>query len=104
MEKEETWKQIQMISKIFNEFSHKHQAHKKITNIRSLGCVLAIEINTSEHTHYLNAAAETIANYFIIRHIIVRPLGNVLYLIPPYCSLKHELENVLSVFEDFLNQ
>lgn len=102
MEKEETWQQIQMISLAFKDFAAKHKKHKKITNIRNLGTVLAIEINTQEHTHYLNAAAETLASYFIKRNVIVRPLGNVLYLIPPYCTLKPELETVLAVFEDFL--
>lgn len=102
MEKKETWSQIAMISKLNQDFVVKLKNHPKLKDIRSKGVILALEINTEEHTHYLNNASESIASYFLKNGIIVRPLGNILYLIPPYCILKHELETVLAVFEDFL--
>ncbi len=104
MEKEETWQQIAMISSLHAEFVVKHQQHTKLTELRSLGTILALEINTAEHTHYLNNASESIASYFLKHQIIVRPLGNILYLIPPYCITKSELKEVYGVMEGFLNQ
>jgi len=102
MEKKETWSQIAMISKLNQDFVVKLKNHPKLKDIRSKGVILALEINTEEHTHYLNNASESIATHFLKKGVIVRPLGNILYLIPPYCILKHELETVLAVFEDFL--
>ena len=102
MEKEETWSQIKMISDLNTAFVNTHRNHPKLKDVRSKGTILALEINTEEHTHYLNNASESIATYFLKKGVIVRPLGNILYLIPPYCILKHELETVLAVFEDFL--
>ena len=102
MEKDETWSQIAMISKLNQDFVVKLKNHPKLKDIRSKGTILVLEINTEEHTHYLNNASESIANHFLKKGVIVRPLGNILYLIPPYCILKHELETVLAVFEYFL--
>ncbi len=102
MEKEETWSQIKMISDLNTAFVNTHRNHPKLKDVRSKGVILALEINTEEHTHYLNNASESIATHFLKKGVIVRPLGNILYLIPPYCILKHELETVLAVFEDFL--
>ncbi|MES2132667.1 MAG: adenosylmethionine--8-amino-7-oxononanoate transaminase [Bacteroidota bacterium] len=102
MEKEETWQQINRISSLHKSFVLKHMQHPKLTDVRSLGTVLALEINTEEHTHYLNTASESIAAYFLKRKIIVRPLGNILYVITPYCITENELKQVYTVMEQFL--
>ena len=64
----------------------------------------AKELKTEEHTHYLNKASESIAAYFLRNSIIIRPLGNILYLIPPYCISEKELRSVFEVIEAFLDQ
>jgi len=102
MEKEETWSQITMISKLNQEFVLKHQNQPKLKDARSKGTILALEINTEEHTHYLNNSSESIASYFLNKGIIVRPLGNILYIIPPYCITETEIKQVYSVMEQFL--
>jgi len=104
MEKEETWNQINMISKLNQEFVYKHQNQPKLKDVRSKGTILALEINTEEHTHYLNNSSESIASYFLNKGIIVRPLGNILYIIPPYCITETELNQVFVVMERFLDQ
>ncbi len=104
MEKEETIEQILMISQSNHDFVLKHKSHKALKDCRSKGTILALEINTEEHTHYLNKASESIATYFLKKHIIVRPLGNILYLIPPYCITNQELKDVYAVIEGFLEQ
>ncbi|MBP8034276.1 MAG: adenosylmethionine--8-amino-7-oxononanoate transaminase [Bacteroidia bacterium] len=102
MEKEETWRQIEMISKMNQEFVLKHQNHPKLKDVRSKGTILALEISTEEHTHYLNNSSESIASFFLDKGIIVRPLGNILYIIPPYCITEMELKQVYGVMEQFL--
>ncbi|MCD6018894.1 MAG: adenosylmethionine-8-amino-7-oxononanoate transaminase [Bacteroidetes bacterium] len=104
MEKEGTWEQIRMISGLFTDFVSKNKYQTLLKDVRSKGTILALEIGTNEHTHYLNSASDDIATYFLKRNIIVRPLGNVLYLIPPYCISKQELQEMLMVCEDFFNK
>ncbi len=102
MEKEETWSQIAMISKLNQELVTKLKNHPKLKDVRCKGTILALEINTEEHTHYLNNSSESIASYFLNKSIIVRPLGNILYVIPPYCITETEIKQVYEVMEQFL--
>ncbi|MDF2450465.1 MAG: adenosylmethionine-8-amino-7-oxononanoate transaminase [Bacteroidota bacterium] len=104
MENEDTERQIRLISDCHQHFVQKLAEHPALKDIRSLGTILALEINTQEHTHYLNHASESIAAYFLKQGIIVRPLGNILYLIPPYCITEKELNEVYDVMEGFLAQ
>lgn len=104
MEQEATWQQIELISKKHIQFVGAKANHPKLTDIRSLGTILALEIKTEEHSHYLNNASESIAGFFLKNSIIVRPLGNVLYLIPPYCISEQELDKVYEVMTAFLDQ
>ncbi len=102
MEKEETWRQIRMISSANKVFAAKFKNHSKLKDLRVKGTILALEINTDEHTHYLNNASESIAGYFLKKGVIVRPLGNILYLIPPYCITETELNQVFDAMTQFL--
>ena len=104
MEKEETWAQIRLISHLNQSFVSKHQNHKTLKDIRSKGTILALEINTEEHTHYLNNASESMSSFFLKNGVIVRPLGNILYIIPPYCITETELKQVFEIMERFLDQ
>lgn len=104
MEQEQTWQQIKLISSLHIEFVNKYQHRVKLNDVRCLGTVLALEIKTEEHTHYLNKSSESIATFFIKHNIIVRPLGNVLYLIPPYCITEQELKQVYGVIDLFIEQ
>lgn len=103
MEKEETWKNIYEISELHIQFKKQIENHPAIKDIRVLGTILAIELNNGERTHYLNSLSDIVPDYFIQKGIILRPLGNVIYFIPPYCSSKNDLEKLYSASKDFLN-
>ena len=64
---------------------------------------LELEIKTKEHTNYLNSLAEHISEFFISRGIILRPLGNIVYILPPYCISNDDLEYIYNAVEEFLN-
>lgn len=102
MEKEETWKQIEMIEASHREFKTKINSSGKLKDIRIKGTIIAFELKTGEHTHYLNKASESISEFFLKRGIILRPLGNIFYIIPPYIITKKELEGIYSAIEEFL--
>lgn len=104
LEEEETWQQIKMISDYHTEFIKITASHRAIKNIRQTGTILAIELNTNEHTHYLNNASEIIADYFLKNGIVVRPLGNILYFIPPYCVTNADLTHLQAITSQFLDE
>ncbi len=104
MEKKETTESIERISKSHADFLHKIKTHKRIKDIRQIGTILAIELVTDEETSYLNNASEMISNYFMQKGILLRPLGNVFYVLPPYCISTTDLQRIYSVIESFLEE
>lgn len=102
MEQQETFESIQRISDLHRQFVAKISTHQSIKEVRHLGTILAIELNNGEHTHYLNNASEKITDYFMQKGVLLRPLGNVFYVIPPYCITNEELAIVYTAIEEFL--
>ena len=78
--------------------------HKQIKDIRQTGTILTIELNTKGVTSYLSEIRNKIYAYFIQKGIIMRPLGNIFYLIPPYCTSDSDLDYIYSCIEEFLNE
>lgn len=102
LEKEETQQQIQLINKEHIGFQNKIKSHKKLADVRVLGTIIAFELKTEEHSHYLNTASQGIADWFLQKGIILRPLGNIFYILPPYIITKKELNFIYNCIEEFL--
>ncbi|NQY66819.1 MAG: aminotransferase class III-fold pyridoxal phosphate-dependent enzyme, partial [Flavobacteriales bacterium] len=85
------------------DFVSKIHGNGFVKSARSTGTVLAIEIETGESSSYFSNIRDHIYNYFMDRGVIIRPLGNVLYLVPPFCITKEELKGVHNMIVDFLD-
>jgi adenosylmethionine-8-amino-7-oxononanoate aminotransferase len=72
-----------------------------VVNARVCGTILAVELKTDENAGYLNSIGDKVAVFFQERGIILRPLGNVIYLIPPYCSTDDELSRMNAAMLEF---
>lgn len=95
-------KRIQDISESHKRFVSKIASHANIQDARSLGTILAIEIKTSAGTSYFNDIRKKISSYFLTRDILLRPLGNVIYLLPPYVIKQQALDLIYQHIENFL--
>lgn len=89
--------------------SHAHKTFKKlilenknIFEIRHLGTILAIELKTQTERGYLNPIAKEITQFFLDRNIYLRPLGNVIYITPPYVISTEELNLIYQAILEFL--
>lgn len=102
MERKETFVNIKRISDRHHIFAEKMKFHDNVKDARTLGTILAIEIETPEKTGYMNSLSEKISSWFIAQGIILRPLGNVLYILPPYCISNDDLDYIYSNIENFL--
>ena len=67
-----------------------------IKNIRVLGTIVAFEIN-SGNDEYLNNISTTITQNAMQMGVYIRPLGNTVYIMPPYCITENELEKIYEV-------
>jgi adenosylmethionine-8-amino-7-oxononanoate aminotransferase len=62
-------------------------------NIRILGTILAFELNTGKD-EYLNGVGLTIMQKALAQGIYLRPLGNTVYIMPPYCITEEQLKKI----------
>lgn len=83
-------------------YKRKLENHPKIRNIRQLGTILALELDTKMDTSYANEVKHILYPFFLDRNILLRPLGNILYVLPPYIITSEELSMVYSAIEELL--
>ena len=69
--------------------------------VRQLGTVAAIELESTPG--YLSEIGRELAAFAIGEGVLLRPLGNVAYCLPPYCTTDDELDRVYGVIERFLD-
>ncbi|HTN37599.1 MAG TPA: adenosylmethionine--8-amino-7-oxononanoate transaminase [Arachidicoccus sp.] len=79
------------------------RAHPKVKDARQCGTILAIEIETGSATDYLNQRRDFIYKFFLDRQILMRPLGNIVYILPPYCTTNEQLQSVYDGINELLN-
>jgi adenosylmethionine---8-amino-7-oxononanoate aminotransferase len=101
-EKEGTLEKVETLSGYFSKQRERFSKHPAVKEARHRGGILALEIITPEETSYLNPLSERVHEFFHQRGIILRPLGNVIYVLPPYCITEEELEKVMDAIEAFL--
>jgi adenosylmethionine-8-amino-7-oxononanoate aminotransferase len=101
---DECARNIARITKQHENFMLSLQQHPAIDDIRVLGTILAIELKTPENTSYENKLRKKIYPYFLERGILLRPLGNVVYILPPYIISDNELAEVYSAISEFLQE
>jgi adenosylmethionine-8-amino-7-oxononanoate aminotransferase len=91
MEKEETWVSIARVETRHREFAAKLADHSVLKNVRIHGTILAMEVETGEADGYLHSIRDDIYQYFLKEGILMRPLGNTIYILAPYCIEDEDL-------------
>lgn len=82
-----------MIELEHRQFQNKWRHHPKLTRCDVLGTILAIEYRVAERSYH-HPLKIRLSEFFLDRGILVRPFGNVLYLLPPYCITSEELQRI----------
>lgn len=98
----ETQTAIQRIAANHTEFSKRLATYTIARNIRQRGTLLAFEINVGEATSYFNTVRDRAYRFMLERGVLMRPLGNVLYMMPPYCTTNDQLQYTYDQVEDLL--
>ncbi len=80
------------------------KGHPKIEQIRICGTIAAMNVKTDDTDGYFSAIAPRLKALFLDAGFLIRPLGNTLYLMPPYCITLDELESVYRVIDRVLTQ
>jgi len=87
-------------------FFSKIAEHPKVTNVRQLGVIFAFDLSI-EMERYGNLR-DQLFQHFMNNGVFLRPLGNTIYILPPYVITENQLhriyDSILSLLEqDFIN-
>jgi adenosylmethionine---8-amino-7-oxononanoate aminotransferase len=104
MEKQETWDNIARVEGSHQAWKNKNQDHSIIQQIRIQGSILAFELAVGESNGYLHSIRDRAYQYFIKKGILMRPLGNTLYILAPYCISNEELASIYTEIENFTTE
>jgi adenosylmethionine-8-amino-7-oxononanoate aminotransferase len=68
----------------------------RFTNVRQIGTITALDLAVRD-AGYLAGIGPTLYEHVITAGILLRPLGNTVYVMPPYCTTARDLDRVYEV-------
>ena len=100
LQSEEIQNNINRIIKSHQEFNKHIKTHSKVKSTRQIGVIFAIDLNTK--TERYGDLRDKLLKFFMDRGVFLRPLGNTIYIQPPYIIKEKELNKVYQTIEDAL--
>ncbi len=79
------------------------RSHRRLMNVRQLGTITAMDVRV-EDKGYLANIAPGLYGFFLRKGLLLRPLGNTIYLMPPYCTAPGELDTAYEAINEALAQ
>ena len=93
---------IKKINELHLNFQNHIKIHPKIKTTRVLGVIFALEIKTKTNESYYGNLRNKLYTFFINNGVILRPVGNTIYILPPYIITKKQLQKVYQTIENAL--
>ncbi len=95
---------IQRIAKKHKAFLSSIKDQQIVKDVRCKGTIIAIEFETKSDTSYFSEMRNMLYPFFLEKNILLRPLGNLIYVIPPYIITNEELDKVYTAIQELLNK
>jgi adenosylmethionine-8-amino-7-oxononanoate aminotransferase len=99
---ENTDEKLRQISAWHQQLLPSLGAYAQVKNPRVLGTLAAFEIMGGANDYLADIGPRLMA-FALERGVLLRPLGNTVYIMPPYCSTQADLEKVYAVLTDFIS-
>jgi adenosylmethionine---8-amino-7-oxononanoate aminotransferase len=98
-EDEPVFDRIATIARINAERLARLREMHQVGDTRQIGTIGALEL-VAEDAGYLSALRPKLYGFFLERGVLLRPLGNVVYVLPPYVIEPDELHHVYDVIKE----
>lgn len=72
----------------------------RVANARQLGTIIAVEVRADGGTSYLSLIGPELRASFRRSDVLIRPLGNVIYLMPPYSIQEIDVDSLFRAIEE----
>jgi adenosylmethionine-8-amino-7-oxononanoate aminotransferase len=76
----------------------KFRDDRRFSSVRQMGTITAMDLVAAD-AGYLSSLGPRLQAVFRQAGVLLRPLGNTIYLLPPYCVTSDELENVYDAIQ-----
>jgi len=104
LESDEMQQNLKRIAKRHQAFVAHISQYASVANARTLGVILAFDLKTTQNTDYYGSFRDRLYNFFISKGVILRPVGNIIYILPPYIITDEQLDRVYEVLEEAIQQ
>jgi adenosylmethionine-8-amino-7-oxononanoate aminotransferase len=98
--------QTEPVAQRIAELAHLHSERLKpfrsdprFVNVRQTGTIAALDLDVSA-TGYLSDVGPKLRRFFRSRDLLIRPLGNVIYLMTPYCVTPGDLDRAYAAIDE----
>jgi adenosylmethionine-8-amino-7-oxononanoate aminotransferase len=95
---------IRKIEQAHLKFLNQLKKIPKVENPRVLGTILSFEVKNEQNTSYFNNIRYLLYNKFIENGVLLRPLGNTVYIMPPYIITQKQLQKVYDTIDLVLKE
>jgi adenosylmethionine---8-amino-7-oxononanoate aminotransferase len=68
-------------------------------NVRQTGTIVAMDVRTTE-SGYLASVGQQLRSAFRAANVLLRPLGNTIYILSPYCISPADLEIIYGAIRE----
>jgi adenosylmethionine-8-amino-7-oxononanoate aminotransferase len=96
------------LAKNIKEYSKKLWNLESVGDMRQSGCVLGIELvrnwRTKEPYHLNEQAGIRVCDKLAKKGILTRPIGNVIVIMPPYCTTKLQIKKIFSNLYNIIDE
>ena len=99
---EPVFERIAAIEAVYRGRLPRLAAHPRVAGVRWLGTLGVVELRSEEG--YFSELGPRLGAEFLRRDLLVRPLGPVVYTLPPYCITPAQLAGVYDALEEILER
>ncbi len=100
-ETEPVFERIAAIEKVHRERTAELRGHPAVGEVRMIGTIAAIELQ-DDNPGYFSGVRSYLYDFYLQRGVLLRPLGNVVYILPPYVVSPGELHWVYDIIGESL--
>ena len=97
---EEIFQRRTDIAKSHATFAAIIENHPKVKEVRFTGVILALDLNVEMERY--GDLRDKLYSFFLERGVVLRPLGNTVYVLPPFVITNKQLEKIYDVILELL--
>ena len=102
-ETEPVFERIATIERVHRKRAPALREHPAVGDVRMIGTILAVELRADD-PGYFSQLRPFLYDFYLQRGVLLRPLGNVVYVLPPYAITEEELNGVHDVIAESLDR